>query len=62
MLYDSGKIEVFHRSWTGGHNSTEYRRYFDAAPGDVYKVQAYQHAYEPYVIFLREGPPWSGFC
>lgn len=43
---------------TGGHNSSDYSRYFEASAGDVYKVHAYQHAYEPYVIFKRDGPPW----
>jgi Glycosyl-transferase for dystroglycan len=42
----------------GGHNSSDYARYFQAAPGQVYRVLAYQHAYEPYVVFKREGPPW----
>ncbi|PVG02538.1 hypothetical protein CPB86DRAFT_794353 [Serendipita vermifera] len=57
-IYKENKIEVFHHAWEGGHNSSDYSRYFQASPGDVYKVQAYQHAYEPYVVFKRDGPPW----
>lgn len=72
-LHDAGKIQVFHQAWEGerfatklardnpgigGHNSSDYSRYFQAAPGDVYKVHAYQHAYEPYVIFKRDSAPW----
>lgn len=57
-LYNAGKIKVFHHAWEGGHNSSDYDRYFRAFPGDVYRVHEYQHAYEPYVIFKSEGPPW----
>ena len=56
---------MFHASWAPGHNSTDYARFlFHSKPGEVYKVsnEAYHHAYEPYVIFRREGPgagvPW----
>ncbi|KAH8114420.1 glycosyl-transferase for dystroglycan-domain-containing protein [Phellopilus nigrolimitatus] len=59
------RIAMFHSSWTPGHNSTDYPRFlFQARPGEVYKVESehYQYAYEPYVIFRREGPgagvPW----
>ena len=51
-------IAMFHRSWKPGHESTDYERYYTARPGQVYKVREYQHAYEPYVIFRRDGAPW----
>ncbi|KDQ55119.1 glycosyltransferase family 49 protein [Jaapia argillacea MUCL 33604] len=54
----SGRLDVFHRSWAPGHNSTDYTRFYSAQPGQVYKVTRYQSAYEPYVIFKKEGPPW----
>lgn len=54
----SKKIGVFHASWPGGHNSTDYSKYYKARPGEVYRVTAYQAAYEPYVIFKADGPPW----
>ncbi|EIW80639.1 glycosyltransferase family 49 protein, partial [Coniophora puteana RWD-64-598 SS2] len=57
-LVHSGKLDMFHRSWQPGHNSTDYTRYYAAAPGEVYKVDRYQAAYEPYVVFRRDGPPW----
>ncbi|KAL5521302.1 hypothetical protein ACEPAG_9225 [Sanghuangporus baumii] len=61
-LYNASKIGMFHASWAPGHNSTDYDHFlFRAKPGEVYKVaqQHYQHAYEPYVIFRRDGGvPW----
>lgn len=49
---------MFHRTWIPGHNSTDYPRFYSATPGEVYKVTQYHPAYEPYVIFRKEGPPW----
>jgi len=57
-LVKSSKIRMFHSSWIPGHNSTNYERYYAARPGEVYKVDRYQSAYEPYVVFKKEGPPW----
>ncbi|TFK51106.1 hypothetical protein OE88DRAFT_1630451 [Heliocybe sulcata] len=57
-LVKQGVIDVFHRSWAPGHNSTDYPRFYSSRPGEVYKVTQYQSAYEPYVIFKKEGPPW----
>ncbi|KAJ6593539.1 glycosyltransferase family 49 protein [Mycena capillaripes] len=37
---------------------TDYNRYYATPPGEVYKVTGYQSAYEPYVIFKKDGPPW----
>jgi hypothetical protein len=54
----TGKIDMFHASWVPGHNSTNYTKYYSSAPGDVYKVTSYQSAYEPYVIFRKDGPSW----
>lgn len=53
-----GHLAMFHASWEVGHNSTDYPRYYAAPPGEIYKVTKYQAAYEPYIIFKREGPPW----
>ena len=49
---------MFHKSWAPGHNSSDYPRFYAASPGQVYKIKQYQPAYEPYVIFKKEGPPW----
>ena len=49
---------MFHAFWSPGHNSTEYKRFYAASAGDVYKVTRYQSAYEPYIIFRKDGPPW----
>ncbi|KAG9085316.1 hypothetical protein FS749_004535 [Ceratobasidium sp. UAMH 11750] len=57
-LVKAGKIEMFHRSWAPGHNSTSYGQYYAAQPGEVYRVDTYQKSYEPYVITQRDGPPW----
>ncbi|KAJ3986222.1 glycosyltransferase family 49 protein [Lentinula detonsa] len=52
------QLDMFHASWEVGHNSTDYPRYYAAPPGEVYKVTRYQAAYEPYIVFKKEGPPW----
>lgn len=57
-LVNADKIGMFHKSWGPGHGSTNYTRYYDAKPGEVYRVQGYTHSYEPYVIFKKEGTPW----
>ncbi|KAK4705066.1 hypothetical protein P7C70_g1145, partial [Phenoliferia sp. Uapishka_3] len=57
-LVKADKIGMFHKSWAPGHGSTNYTRYYDAKPGEVYRVQGYTHSYEPYVIFKKEGSPW----
>ncbi|KAF7362195.1 hypothetical protein MVEN_00565600 [Mycena venus] len=57
-LVRAGKIGMFHASWGPGHSSTDYNRYYAAPPGEIYKVTSYQSAYEPYVIFKKDGPPW----
>lgn len=54
-LVDEGKIGMFHSFWKPGHGPTNYTRYYDA--NEVYKVETYTQAYEPYVIFRKEGPP-----
>jgi len=66
-LYDASRIGMFHSTWAPGHNSTDYPYFlFDSKPGEIYKVNDYHHAYEPYVIFRRDGPgagiPWYDFC
>jgi general stress protein 26 len=57
-LVHQKKVGMFHVSWPAGHNNTNYKRFYAAAPGDVYLVTQYQTAYEPYVIFKRDAPPW----
>lgn len=57
-LVNRHRIRIFHASWGPGHNSTEYKRFYAASAGDVYKVTRYQSAYEPYIIFRKDGPPW----
>ncbi|KAJ6576833.1 glycosyltransferase family 49 protein [Mycena sp. CBHHK59/15] len=57
-LAQAGRIGMFHASWALGHNATDYPRFYTAPPGEVYKVTNYQAAYEPYVVFRRDGPPW----
>lgn len=49
---------MFHVSWSPGHNSTNYKKFYAAAPGEMYKVTRYQPAYEPYVIFKKDIPAW----
>ncbi|KAF8653335.1 hypothetical protein AX16_004035 [Volvariella volvacea WC 439] len=57
-LVKAKKMRMFHSSWAPGHNSTEYDRYYASPPKGIYKVTRYQSAYEPYIIFKKEGPPW----
>lgn len=62
-LVKADKIGMFHKSWGPGHGSTNYTRYYDAQPGEVYRVLTYTHSYEPYVVFKKEGTPWCvGSC
>lgn len=56
---------MFHAFWGPGHNATDYKRFYNSSPGEVYKVTKYQSAYEPYIIFKKDGPPWyvaSALC
>ncbi|PPR03171.1 hypothetical protein CVT26_008020 [Gymnopilus dilepis] len=55
-LVKEERIGMFHAG--PGHNSTDYKKFYSAAPGEVYKVTRYQPSYEPYVIFRKDGPPW----
>ncbi|KAF7315177.1 hypothetical protein MIND_00032100 [Mycena indigotica] len=57
-LVHTGRIGMFHASWALGHGSTDYDRFLAAGPGEIYKVTKYQAAYEPYIVFKRDGPPW----
>jgi len=47
-----------HAFWSPGHNATDYKRLYSSSPAEIYKVTKYQSAYEPYVIFKKDGPPW----
>ncbi|KAI0789296.1 glycosyl-transferase for dystroglycan-domain-containing protein [Abortiporus biennis] len=53
------KITSFHASWIPGHNSTDYSRFYSVPPGteELYKVENYQSAYEPYVV-MNKNAPW----
>jgi hypothetical protein len=57
-LVHEGRLGMFHAAWEPGHNSTNYKRFYAALPGEVYKIVDYQQAYEPYVIFKNAGTPW----
>ncbi|KAI9494613.1 glycosyl-transferase for dystroglycan-domain-containing protein [Zychaea mexicana] len=49
-------IDMFHRSWTRGHGSTNYTKWYQAT--EPYKVVDYNYSYEPYVIIKKQGTPW----
>ncbi|PFH52106.1 glycosyltransferase family 49 protein [Amanita thiersii Skay4041] len=57
-LVKQDRVRMFHAGWAPGHNSTDYEKYYEAPAGTVYQVTQYQSAYEPYIIFKKEGPPW----
>ncbi|KAI0260188.1 glycosyl-transferase for dystroglycan-domain-containing protein [Gloeopeniophorella convolvens] len=57
-LVRASRIGPFHASFAAGHNSTDYRRYYAAKPGEIYKVTQYQAAYEPYVIVRKDAGAW----
>ncbi|KAG6902366.1 hypothetical protein C0995_000928 [Termitomyces sp. Mi166 len=46
-LVKSKRLGMFHASWIPGHNGTDYKRFYAAPPGDIYKVTQYTSAYEP---------------
>ena len=56
-LVKEGKIGMFHAFWNPGHGATNYTRYYEAQPSEVYRVRSYTHGYEPYVIYKKEGTP-----
>ena len=55
-LVEEKKITTFHDFFPKGHNATDYEQWYST--NSVYKVMAYQHSYEPYVILKKEGTPW----
>ncbi|KAI0062444.1 hypothetical protein BV25DRAFT_1915982 [Artomyces pyxidatus] len=57
-LVRARKVAPFHASWAPGHNSTDYKRFYAARPGEIYRVTTYQSAYEPYVIVKRDAGGW----
>ena len=57
----ANRVAPFHASFSAGHNSTDYRRFYAAKPGEVYKVTQYQPAYEPYVVVRRDAGGWCVF-
>ncbi|KAF7980857.1 hypothetical protein HWV62_36515 [Athelia sp. TMB] len=54
-LVRTHRIGPFHASWPAGHNASLYPAFYAAAPGAMYPVpiNAYEAAYEPYVVFNR---------
>jgi glycosyltransferase-like protein LARGE len=56
MNIGTSKLDMFHRSWTRGHGSTNYKQWYQS--DKPYKVTDYNYSYEPYVIFKKEGSPW----
>lgn len=56
QLVQEKKITTFHDFFPKGHNATDYEKWY--VSDAVYKVTAYQHSYEPYVILKKEGTPW----
>ena len=57
-LARDGKIGMFHKAWLPGHGSTDYERFYETQAGEIYPVTKYQHSYEPYIVFKKDGPPW----
>ncbi|GJJ71402.1 hypothetical protein EMPS_03752 [Entomortierella parvispora] len=55
-LVQEKKVTTFHDFFPKGHNATDYEQWYNT--NSVYKVMAYQHSYEPYVILKKEGTPW----
>lgn len=53
---ESGKLDMFHKSWLRGHGSTNYTKWYTS--DDLYKVTDYNFSYEPYIIYKKEGSPW----
>ncbi|KAI0272116.1 glycosyl-transferase for dystroglycan-domain-containing protein [Russula aff. rugulosa BPL654] len=57
-LVRANRVAPFHASFSAGHNSTDYHRFYAAKPGEIYKVIQYQPAYEPYVVVRRDAAGW----
>ncbi|KIJ58073.1 glycosyltransferase family 49 protein [Hydnomerulius pinastri MD-312] len=43
-LVKAKKIDMSHRSWAPGHNSSDYPRFYTAPPGEVFEIKHYQSA------------------
>ncbi|KAF8483785.1 glycosyl-transferase for dystroglycan-domain-containing protein [Russula ochroleuca] len=57
-LVRANRVAPFHASFSAGHNSTDYRRFYAAKPGVIYKVTQYHPSYEPYVVVRRDAGGW----
>ncbi|KAH9956535.1 glycosyl-transferase for dystroglycan-domain-containing protein [Russula dissimulans] len=57
-LVRANRVAPFHASFAAGHSSTDYRRFYAAKSGEIYKVTQYQPAYEPYVIVRKDAGGW----
>ncbi|KAI8352927.1 glycosyl-transferase for dystroglycan-domain-containing protein [Blakeslea trispora] len=55
-VFDSAKLDMFHRDWERGHSSTNYPKWYLA--DEPYRVEEYNFSYEPYVIYKRTDSPW----
>ncbi|KAI9025082.1 glycosyl-transferase for dystroglycan-domain-containing protein [Phycomyces nitens] len=53
---DTGKLDMFHKSWLRGHGSTNYTRWYPSQ--EIYQVDTYNFSYEPYIIYKKNGTPW----
>ncbi|KAI9508561.1 glycosyl-transferase for dystroglycan-domain-containing protein [Russula earlei] len=53
-LVRANRVAPFHASFAAGHSSTDYRRFYAAKPGEIYKAIQYQPAYEPYVVVRKD--------
>jgi len=59
-LVSGGHIGMFHKSWTPGHGSTNYTRFYQADSREqIYPASGYSHSYEPYVVYKKDQTP---FC
>ena len=57
----ANRVAPFHATFSAGHNSTDYRQFYAAKPGEIYKVTQYQPAYEPYVVVRSDAGGWCVF-
>lgn len=55
-LVTTDQIDMFHKKWQPGHMDTNYTQWYTSSK--PYRTKSYQHSYEPYIIYKKEGTPW----
>ncbi|KAJ3339237.1 hypothetical protein HDU93_008445 [Gonapodya sp. JEL0774] len=56
--FDRGEVEMFHNANFRGHGPTNYTKFIHSSQPYMIPRSSYQRAFEPYLIYPRDGPPY----